>query len=68
VSLGHNSPEQQQALEKVDEVISAVQEANDFPGDEDTKQQILAELSAARKILEAAKVRVSALSATLARH
>lgn len=65
VSLGHNSPEQKQALEKVDELISAVQEANDFPGDEETKQQIVAELSAARRILEAAKVRVSALSATL---
>jgi len=66
VSLGHNSPEQEAALEKIDEVIAALQGANDFPGDEEAKEQIIAELSAGRRILEASKVRVAALSTMLA--
>lgn len=66
VSLGHNSPEQQQALEKVDQVIAAVREANNLPGDEDDKERLIAELSAARRILEASKVRLHALKSTLA--
>lgn len=60
VTLGHNSPEQIEALQKVDELIAAVTRANDFPGTQDDKEQIVAELSAGRKLLEAAKVRVGA--------
>lgn len=66
VSLGHNSPEQSRALEKIDEIVAAVQESNDFPGDEEAKQQIIAELSAGRRLLEASRVRVAALASTLA--
>ncbi|UWU82599.1 hypothetical protein N2605_23690 [Bradyrhizobium yuanmingense] len=66
VSIGHNSPERQEALDKIDEVIAAVREANDLPGDEQVKDQLIAELSAARRLLEAAKVRLLALKSTLA--
>jgi len=50
VTLGHNSPEQKEALEKVDQLIKAVEETNDFPGTTEDKEQTLAELSAARKL------------------
>ncbi|MCA1514564.1 hypothetical protein [Bradyrhizobium sp. NBAIM01] len=65
VSLGHNSPEQQQALEKLDELVAAVKETNDFPGEPEEREQIVAELSAGRRLLEAARVRVAAVRETL---
>jgi hypothetical protein len=65
VSLGHNSPEQKQALEKIDELVEAVKQANDLPGTPEEKEQLVAELSAGRKLLEATKVRVAAVHATL---
>jgi len=65
VSLGHNSREQKQGIEKVDAVIEAVTQANDLDIESDEKEQILAELSAARRLLEASKVRLSALAANL---
>ncbi|UQR67315.1 hypothetical protein LRP30_19525 [Bradyrhizobium sp. C-145] len=66
VSLSHNSPEQQQALEKLDELVAAVKETNDFPGEPEEREQIVAELSAGRRLLEAARVRVAAVRETLA--
>ena len=65
VTLGDNSPEQQQAIEKIDELIHAVEQSNDFPGDPELKEQVVAELSAGRKLLEAAKVGVAAVRETL---
>jgi hypothetical protein len=65
VTLGHNSPEQKQALAKLDELVEAVKQANDLPGSPEDKEQILAELSAGRRLLEAAKVRVTAVRETL---
>lgn len=65
VTLGHNSSEQAQALEKVDQVIKAVSTANDLNVTEDEKEQIIAELSAARRLLEASKIRLSALASNL---
>jgi hypothetical protein len=65
VSLGHNSPEQAQALEQIDKLVAAVTETNDFPGEPEDKEQVLAELSAGRKLLEAARVRVLAIRETL---
>jgi hypothetical protein len=65
VSIGHNSPEQKQALEKIDQLVEAVKEANDLPGGPEEKEQLIAELSAGRKLLEASVVRVGALRATL---
>jgi hypothetical protein len=65
VSIGHNSPEQKQALEKIDELVEAVKRANDLPGTPEEREQIVAELSAGRKLLEATKIRVAAVQATL---
>jgi hypothetical protein len=61
VSLGHNSPEQIEALDKIDKLVAAVEATNDFPGDSDFKEQMIAELSAGHRLLQAAKVRVSAV-------
>jgi hypothetical protein len=49
VTLGHNSPEQKQALENLDELVAAVEKSNDFPGDAEDKELIVAELSAGRR-------------------
>lgn len=65
VSAGHNSPEQSEAIRQLDHLIKTVEETNDFPGDPEDKERIVAELSAGRKILEASKVRIAALGATL---
>jgi hypothetical protein len=65
VTLGHNSPEQKQVLGKIDELVAAIEKANDFPGDSDDKELIVAELSAGRRLLQAANVRVAAVRETL---
>jgi hypothetical protein len=65
VTLGHNSPAQTEALKKIDSLVEAVKKANDFPGSEDDREEAIAELSAARKLFEAAKVRVVAVTAVL---
>jgi hypothetical protein len=65
VSIGHNSPEQKEVLEKIDKLVAAVEKANDFPGDSDDKELVVAELSAGRRLLQAANVRVAAVRETL---
>jgi len=65
VTLGHNSAEQVEALEKIDELIDAVETANDFPGSIEDKELTIVELSAARKLFEFAKVRVAAATEIL---
>jgi hypothetical protein len=65
VSLGHNSAEQVEVLAKVDALIEAVERANDLPGSAEDKEQVIAELSAGRRILEAAQVRIESLRAVL---
>jgi hypothetical protein len=65
VTLGDNSPDQQTTLAKIDELITAVESANDFPGSPEDKEVTIAELSAARKLFEFAKVRAGAAKAAL---
>jgi hypothetical protein len=65
VSLGHNSLEKKEMLVKLDELIEAVEQTNDFPGDGDDKELVVAELSAGRRLLQAANVRVAAIRETL---
>ena len=65
VTLGHNSPQQKEALEKIDELVAAVEQANDLPATPEEKEQLVAELSAGRKLLEASIVRLAALRATV---
>jgi hypothetical protein len=65
VTIGDNSPEQRETLTKIDALIEAVKQTNDYPGDPEDKEQTIVELSAARKLFEAAKVRVAAVSTVL---
>jgi hypothetical protein len=65
VALGHNSPEQTGALEKIDELVDAVNQANDLPITPEEREQLVAELSAGRRLLEASIVRLAALRATM---
>jgi hypothetical protein len=65
VAIGDNSPEQKEALTKIDALIEAVEQANEFPGNQEDKEQTIAELSAARKLFEAATVRIAAVNAVL---
>jgi hypothetical protein len=65
VTIGDNSPEQKETLAKLDALIEAVQQTNDYPGDPEDKKQTIAELSAARTLFEAAKVRAAAVNVVL---
>jgi hypothetical protein len=42
-----------------------VKQTNDLPGTPEDKEQLVAELAAGRKLLEATKIRVAAVQATL---
>jgi hypothetical protein len=65
VTLGHNSPEKVELLEKIDELVTAVRETNEFPGPPEEREQIIAELSAGRRLLEATRIRIQALKTVL---
>lgn len=65
VTIGDNSREQKETLTKIDALIEAVQQTNEYPGDSEDKEQTIAELSAARRLFEVAKVRVAAVNAVL---
>jgi hypothetical protein len=60
VSLDHNKPEYREAVASLDKLIKAIKEANDYPDVEEREQRI-AEVSAARQLMEAGRVRVEAL-------
>ena len=64
VTIGDNSREQKETLIKIDELIVAVQQTNEYPGDPEDKKQTIAELSAARTLFKAAKV-AAAVNAVL---
>jgi hypothetical protein len=65
VTLGHNSPAQNEAIETVDNLIEAVRTSNDFEATEDERALAIAELSAGRRLLESARARVAAVRETL---
>jgi hypothetical protein len=60
VLLNHNSQQYTDAIEAAEEVEKAIREANDFP-DAEEKEQHIAEVSAVRRLLQAARVRVEAI-------
>jgi hypothetical protein len=64
VRLDHNKPEYKEAVESLDKLIKSINETNDYP-DIEEKEQRLAEVSAARRLLEATRVRVEALVSLL---
>jgi hypothetical protein len=64
VNLNHNSEPYREAVEALDELERALTEANDYPDAED-KEQRIAEVSAARRLLKAARVRIGAVAVLL---
>jgi hypothetical protein len=62
VSLDHNSPKYKAAADALETLENALTEANDYPDAED-KEQKIAEVSATRRLLQAARVRVTAVGA-----
>jgi hypothetical protein len=64
VSINHNSADVQDLTEKLGELEAAVETSNSLRGEADFDQN-LAELSAGRRLLRAASVRLSALRAVL---
>jgi len=60
VPLDHNSKEYIEAVDAAEEVEKTIREANDF-ADQEEKEQRIAEVSAVRRLLQAARVRVEAI-------
>jgi hypothetical protein len=63
VPLDHNRPDYKEAVASLDKLIKTIKEANDFP--EPNKEQRIAEVSAARILMDADKVRTEPLVALL---
>jgi len=64
VPLDHNKPEYQDAVESLDRLIKTLKESNDY-ADIVEKGQRIAEVSAARRLLDAALVRIEPLVSLL---
>jgi len=64
VRLDHNSPNYIGAKEALETLERLLQETNDYPDPED-KEQKIAEISAARRLLQAVRVRVKAILAVV---
>jgi hypothetical protein len=64
VRLDHNSPKYIGAKEALETLERLLQETNDYPDPED-KEQKIAEISAARRLLQAVRVRVKAILAVV---
>lgn len=60
VRIDHNSALYGEALQALENLEKALQEANDYPDAED-KEQRIAEVSATRRLLESVRVRVAAV-------
>jgi hypothetical protein len=66
VTFDHNSPDYVETVRSLENLEQAVQQSNDYPDQED-KEQRLAELSAGRRILQAARARSEVIIALLYR-
>jgi hypothetical protein len=65
VTLDHNSPKYRAATDALETLEDAITETNDDPDAED-KEQKISEISAARRLLQAVRVRVAAIGTLLA--
>jgi hypothetical protein len=65
VTLDHNSPKYRAATDALETLEDAITETNDYPDAED-KEQKISEISAARRLLQAVRVRVAAIGTLLA--
>ena len=66
VTIDHNSEAYSEAVGSLEKLIQSVREINDYPDQEDKEQQ-LAELSAGRELISAARVRIQAVKVVLER-
>lgn len=64
VTLDHNSEPYREAVTALEVLENTIRQANDYPDAED-KEQRIAEVSAARRLLSSARVRVGAVVALL---
>jgi hypothetical protein len=64
VSLNHNSQQYAETIEAAEQLETVIQQANDFP-DVQEKEQRVAEVSAVRRLLQAARVRVEPILSLL---
>lgn len=64
VRLNHNSPQYQEAIVALETLERVLRETNDYP-DAEEKEQNTAEISAGRRLLQSARVRVAALGLVL---
>jgi hypothetical protein len=65
VPLDHNSVSYEEAIRAVDQLEELVRHANDYD-DADEKDQVIAELSAGRRLLQSVRVRIAAVAQVLA--
>ncbi|MCK1687959.1 hypothetical protein [Bradyrhizobium sp. 145] len=65
VPIDHNSAGYRETEEALDNLEHGLQSANDFPGAPEEKDQFIAEVSAARRLLKAVRVRIAALTELL---
>jgi hypothetical protein len=65
VRIDHNSAGYRETEEALDTLEHDLKSTNDFPGEPEEKDQFVAEVSAARRLLQAARVRIAALAELL---
>ncbi|MEA2860176.1 MAG: hypothetical protein QOC72_2215 [Methylobacteriaceae bacterium] len=63
VQLNHNQPEYKEVGAALEALERTLAEANDYPGEPEEREQRIAEVSATRRLLAAARVRTEALVA-----
>lgn len=64
VSLDHNQPQYKEAIDALDTLVKTIKESNDYD-DIEEKEQRVAEVSAARRLMDAVRVRVEPLTELL---
>lgn len=65
VTIDHNSDAYSEALANLEKLIKAVRETNDYPSDQEDREQKIAELTAGRHLITATRVRIQAAKALL---
>jgi hypothetical protein len=65
VTLNHNSPDYQHLMSALETLEEVLRGANDYP-DAEEKERVVAEVSAGRRLLQAARARAGAIATVLA--
>jgi hypothetical protein len=64
VTVDHNKPDYKEAVDALDKLIKTIKESNDYD-DVEEKEQRVAEVSAARRLMDAVRIRIEPLVALL---